>query len=114
MVTAIGWGRTDFSSGNVNELREVTVPVLDDQDAEDYYGGTIDFSTKICIDAAGGHGTCNGDSGGPLVITDDADQAQVGITSFGSSAGCTSGAPDCFTAVPSYLDWIADNSKTSV
>lgn len=60
MVKALGWGKdSDDAPGNVPNLREVDVPVLDDEVAEDYYGSSIDFSTKICIDAEGGKGVCN-------------------------------------------------------
>jgi secreted trypsin-like serine protease len=37
----------------------------------------------------------------------------IGIVSFGSSNGCTSGYPDAFTRVSSYLDWI-ESIKTNV
>jgi secreted trypsin-like serine protease len=35
---------------------------------------------------------------------------QVGIVSFGSSAGCKSGFPVAFTRVTSYLDWISSET----
>ena len=34
---------------------------------------------------------------------------KVGITSFGA-VGCVPGSPNCFTAVPSYRDWITENA----
>lgn len=59
VVTVIGWGLDSDSASEVSDvLREVDVPVLDDAVPEDYYGGG-DFSTKICIDSTGGHGSCN-------------------------------------------------------
>jgi len=106
IVTAIGWGMVaDDLPGNVDNLREVDVPVLSDTIAEEIYAG-IDFTTKICIDSSDGKGVCSGDSGGPLI---DDSSTLVGIASFVSSAGCESGIPHCFTAVPSFLDWIAAN-----
>lgn len=111
-VTAAGWGKTcdAISCGVSDPIMEVDVPVLSDDAASDYYGPSIDFSTKICIDAANGHGTCNGDSGGPL-MDQSSPRMLVGITSFGSTAGCESGAPDCFTSVPSFRQWIIDNMQ---
>jgi secreted trypsin-like serine protease len=54
-----------------------------------------------------------GDSGGPLITMEgDGIYTQVGIVSFGSSAGCTAGYPVAFTRVTSYLDWIS--SKTGL
>merc|ERR1712156_659129 len=51
MVKAIGWGMVaDDLPGNVDNLREVDVPVLSDTVAEAVYGG-LDFETKICIDS---------------------------------------------------------------
>ena len=48
-----------------------------------------------------------GDSGGPLVYQEsDGIYTEVGIVSFGSSAGCTLGYPAAFTRVTSYLSWI--------
>lgn len=47
MVKAIGWGMVaDDLPGNVDNLREVDVPVLSDAVAETVYP-TIDFGTKV-------------------------------------------------------------------
>ena len=47
IVTAIGWGMVaDDLPGNVDNLREVDVPVLSDTVAEEIYAG-IDFTTKV-------------------------------------------------------------------
>ena len=52
-----------------------------------------------------------GDSGGPLVyLESDGIYTEVGIVSFGSSAGCTRGYPGAFTRVTSYLDWISSTT----
>ncbi len=86
---------------------EATAPVISDADAETAFG-ELDWSTKICVDSSNG-GVCSGDSGGPMV---DAAGNQVGITSFGA-LGCNPGAPNCFTSIPSYRQWIADNTGVS-
>merc|ERR1712095_148377 len=70
--------------------------------------GEIVKDSQICINAEGGHGTCNGDSGGPLTFNG----VHVGLTSFGSSRGCESGAPDAFTRTSYFRDWIRE--KTGV
>merc|ERR1712243_87791 len=60
--------------------------------------GRIVGSGVVCIDTTGGKGTCNGDSGGPLTMKYEVTKAgqkwkQVGIVSFGASAGCEVGYP---------------------
>jgi len=55
--------------------------------------------------------TLQGDSGGPLVyLESDGIYTEVGIVSFGSSAGCTQGYPVGFTRITSYLSWISSNT----
>jgi len=107
MVEATGWGKDSDSAGGISPvLREVTVPVESNEDCDSYYGIVKD--SHICIDSKGGRGTCNGDSGGPLTFNG----VHVGLTSFGSSRGCESGAPDAFTRTSYFRDWIRE--KTGV
>merc|ERR1712045_887863 len=81
-------------------------PAESNKNCDDYYGIVKD--SHICINSEGGHGTCNGDSGGPLTFNG----VHVGLTSFGSSRGCESGAPDAFTRTSYFRDWIRE--KTGV
>merc|ERR1711983_459094 len=107
MVEATGWGKDSDSAGGISPvLREVTVPVESNENCDAYYGIVKD--SQICINAEGGHGTCNGDSGGPLTFNG----VHVGLTSFGSSRGCESGAPDAFTRTSYFRGWI--RKKTGV
>jgi len=110
-VNMAGWGKTcdQFNCGVSDVVNEVTVPVLDDSVADEYYG-TLDWDRIICIDTTGGMGTCNGDSGGPLMVG-DASGPLTGVTSFGSIFGCEVGAPACFTSIPNYLDWLNENGS---
>ena len=55
-----------------------------------------------------------GDSGGPLVYVEHGVHTQVGIVSFGSTAGCQLGYPVGFTRVTSYLNWIQSVTGISV
>ncbi|KAB7496861.1 Chymotrypsin-like serine proteinase, partial [Armadillidium nasatum] len=93
-------------------LNEVTVQTTTDEICADYYGSLTINGDQICIDASDGRGTCQGDSGGPLNYNTAGGWQTRGITSFGASAGCESGAPDAFTQVTHFLDWI--ESKTGV
>jgi len=107
MVEATGWGKDSDNAGGISPvLREVTVPVESNENCDAYYGIVKD--SHICINSEGGHGTCNGDSGGPLTFNG----VHVGLTSFGSSQGCESGAPDAFTRTSYFRDWIRE--KTGV
>ncbi|XP_059479434.1 brachyurin-like [Neocloeon triangulifer] len=111
-----GWGRTSDSIGAISsELKFVDVTVIDNSECASYYGNIINDS-KICVDTLGGTaGTCNGDSGGPLVITEaDGEVTEIGIVSFGSSAGCESGAPAAFTRVSEYLPWLETNAGVTI
>merc|ERR1711993_192520 len=91
VVEATGWGKDSDSAGGISPvLREVTVPVESNENCDAYYGIVKD--SQICINAEGGHGTCNGDSGGPLTFNG----VHVCFPSFESSRGCESGAPDAF------------------
>merc|ERR1712127_476406 len=111
MVTVTGWGKPSDSAGGISPaLREVRdLPVITNSDCNDVYG--IVGPGVVCIDTTGGRGSCNGDSGGPLVQQAGAKAAgdkwtQVGIVSFGASAGCEVGMPAGFTRTEYFLDWI--------
>jgi len=115
MVTAIGWGRPSDSASSISPvLRMVSdLPVISNAECNAIYG--IVGPGVVCIDTAGGKGTCNGDSGGPLNMKSSAKGAgdkwtQVGVVSFGASAGCEVGYPAGFSRTEYYLDWISDNT----
>ncbi|KAH8408107.1 hypothetical protein KR222_007795, partial [Zaprionus bogoriensis] len=99
-----GWGRTSDDSGVTDYLNCVDVQIGSNSVCENHYSN---FNAElICIPTPEQKGTCGGDSGGPLVLHDQ--NIQVGIVSFGSSAGCLSGAPKGMVRVTSYLYWIRD------
>ncbi|XP_047032901.1 collagenase-like [Helicoverpa zea] len=53
--------------------------------------------------------SCQGDSGGPLTIIDaDGERTQVGIVSFGSTAGCNSPFPSGYVRPGHYHDWFTE------
>ncbi|WP_168416045.1 S1 family serine peptidase, partial [Acinetobacter indicus] len=101
-VVASGWGKTSDSSGVASILQYADLKVISNNVCANTYGSTIKGS-NICVATPGGTSTCNGDSGGPLVLKSN--KVQVGLTSFGSSAGCTKGYPAAFTRVTSYRQW---------
>lgn len=104
-----GWGKTSDDGGVTEYLNCVDVQIGPNSECQNHYGN---FGNElICIPTPERKGTCSGDSGGPLVLHDH--NYQVGIVSFGSSAGCLSGAPKGMVRVTSYLDWIRDNTGIS-
>ncbi|KAG8233804.1 hypothetical protein J437_LFUL008024 [Ladona fulva] len=102
------------SPGISDQLRYVSMPVMSNDECSQVYGDVITDS-KICTDTTGGRSSCNGDSGGPLVLMmNDGRYTEVGIVSFGSSAGCEVGYPAAFTRVTSFLKWIETNSGITI
>jgi secreted trypsin-like serine protease len=115
VVTCTGWGKPSDNAGSISDVLRMVenCPVISNKECNDIYG--IVGSGVICIDTTGGRGTCNGDSGGPLNYkTGDHKWMQVGIVSFGSSAGCERGYPAGFTRVTEYIDWISSQTGIKV
>ncbi|KAH8303574.1 hypothetical protein KR018_003534 [Drosophila ironensis] len=107
-VIASGWGRTsDSASGVAAHLQYAHMKIISNSVCKRTYGTTIRDS-NICVSTPAGVSTCNGDSGGPLVLASD--KVQIGLTSFGSAAGCEKEYPAAFTRVTSYLDWIKEHT----
>ncbi|KAK7865647.1 hypothetical protein R5R35_006904 [Gryllus longicercus] len=104
-----GWGKTSDASNSVSpQLNYVDLTIIANSVCAQTYGTLIVRSSTICASGTEGRSTCNGDSGGPLI--DQASGKQIGIVSFGSSAGCASGAPSAYARVTSFADWISSNS----
>merc|ERR1711874_632939 len=111
LVTCTGWGKPSDSAGGISPVLRMVEdrPIITNSECNSIYG--IVGSGVVCIDTTGGKGTCNGDSGGPLNMKAEVTKAgqqwkQVGIVSFGASAGCEVGYPAGFTRVEYYLEWI--------
>uniref|UniRef100_A0A8C7Y3M7 Peptidase S1 domain-containing protein n=1 Tax=Oryzias sinensis TaxID=183150 RepID=A0A8C7Y3M7_9TELE len=97
-----GWGKTESTCGLVDDLRVVSVPIIDLNDCRQSWGGLP--PNVIC---AGGKytdkGFCQGDSGGPLVCNGKA----VGIVSFNKNNNCKyPDVPNVYTDIRKHVDWI--------
>uniref|UniRef100_A0A0P5YUC4 Clip-domain serine protease n=1 Tax=Daphnia magna TaxID=35525 RepID=A0A0P5YUC4_9CRUS len=102
-----GWGKpSDDAAGISPTLNEVYMPCMSNAECALTFGNTI-TDGNICTDTTGGHSACNGDSGGPLSFINGGVYNQVGIVSFGSSAGCEVGYPAAYARVSYYADWIS-------
>ncbi|KAH8341364.1 hypothetical protein KR059_004179 [Drosophila kikkawai] len=108
---ASGWGRPCDSCGVSDYLNCVDSQIISRDACAGVYGSDVVTDNVICTSTPDGKSTCSGDSGGPLVLHDR--NTLVGVTSFVASNGCTSGLPDGFTRVTSYLDWIRDHTGIS-
>jgi len=123
LITCIGWGKPSDTSGGISPVLRMVqdLPSISNDDCNDIYG--IVGPGVFCIDTTGGKGTCNGDSGGACMKRFEAQShgnsdapgdkwKQVGIVSFGSSAGCEVGYPAGFTRTEFYIEWLC--SETGV
>merc|ERR1712018_687490 len=112
LVTCTGWGKPSDSAGGISPVLRMVEdrPIISNSDCNAVYG--IVGDGVVCIDTTGGKGTCNGDSGGPLNMKGAGDKwKQVGVVSFGASAGCEVGYPAGFTRTEYYLDWVCSETN---
>ncbi|XP_065360754.1 collagenase-like [Calliphora vicina] len=101
-ATASGWGKTHDCNGVSTTLNYAYLLVVANDVCSQYYGNSLVTGGTLCVATTDATSTCQGDSGGPLVL----DSQLIGVTSFGSLAGCQLDIPAGFVRVTSYLDWI--------
>lgn len=112
LLTAIGWGvTTPDGTETSSPLQQVNLDFVPFATCNNrsHYDGLLD-PDSICagFSAPPPRDTCFGDSGGPLLIDlGGGAWRQVGITSFGSEAGCAQADfPGVYTRVGAYGDFI--------
>ncbi|CAH1112363.1 unnamed protein product [Psylliodes chrysocephalus] len=102
-----GWGKDSDDIDSLSPvLREVTIPVIDNEPCNTRYLGAI-VDSHLCADGISGKSSCAGDTGGPLVF----DGVQIGIVSFEIILGCEVGWPSVYARVTYYNDWIRQYLK---
>jgi hypothetical protein len=102
-VIAAGWGHDDFGGRPSTVLMHVFLNVV---------SSTRCTATQMCTFTPG-RDTCQNDSGGPLFYQDTNGLLySVGIISEG--VGCNAGFPGINTRVTEYLDWIQQNTASTV
>ncbi|XP_060758292.1 serine protease 27 [Neoarius graeffei] len=116
MCYVTGWGDTQVgvSLAGVGKLREVSVPIIDQETCNSMYQSSFHnvdtvyiLSDMICAGyPEGGKDACQGDSGGPLVCSIGNDTwIQAGVVSFG--LGCAQkNRPGVYARVSSFADLI--------
>merc|ERR1711939_1134562 len=117
LVTATGWGKPSDNAGGISPVLRMVedLPIITNSECNAIYGIVQDG--VVCIDTTGGKGTCNGDSGGPLNMKFDVKDGaagqkwkQIGVVSFGASAGCEVGYPAGFSRTEYYRDWLCSET----
>ncbi|XP_058450967.1 collagenase-like [Malaya genurostris] len=114
-ATVSGFGLTSDApgSGVSDTLNWVNIRIISNDQCQGVYGPDVIVGSTICgLGAdADNQSTCSGDSGGPLVI-DENGRLQIGVVSFVSSAGCTSGHPSGYVRTTHFRGWI--NQHTGI
>ncbi|XP_055703815.1 brachyurin-like [Phlebotomus papatasi] len=112
-----GFGRTTNTGPISNQLMFTNIRIITNAECAGVYGTSVIVASTIC-----GRGwdfnaqsTCNGDSGGPLILrrTGQTD-LHIGVVSFVSSAGCTSGHPSGYARSTHFIDWVAAQTGIAV
>lgn len=106
-ATVLGWGWTEDLTAS-KTLKEVTVPIVDDETCREAYEGEREVVPGDMICAGyeeGGRDSCLGDSGGPLLVPTKTGYQQVGVVSWGE--GCAlEDYYGVYSRVSHHRDWI--------
>ncbi|GBL72286.1 Proclotting enzyme [Araneus ventricosus] len=111
-ATVVGWGTEAFGGTASPVLRQVTVPVWDNEECDKTYRLERITNAFLCAGSPeNGEDACQGDSGGPLMTLNEEGRWEViGVVSWGRRCGDPT-FPGVYTRVTSYLDWIAENAN---
>lgn len=105
----VGWGRTCPMCPGVQQLRQVTIPVIDDAECHSLEPIRFNPAVMVCAgqDLAGG---CKGDSGGPLMVGRLGEPVLIGTTSGGAESCNAPGHPGMFTRLgaPALNQWLRE------
>ncbi|KAJ8880764.1 hypothetical protein PR048_017235 [Dryococelus australis] len=111
MAVTTGWGSIYYDGDVVENLREVSVPIVLQSTCVTEYGvdklgANYVNDTMICAGyLQGGKDTCQGDSGGPLAVSG----TLAGIVSWG--AGCAEpNYPGVYTNVAYFREWLKEET----
>jgi trypsin len=112
IVTALGWGFTDFSGQKSDTLQEVDLSIVSNKECAAAIPDPV-TTNQICTYAPA-KDTCLSDSGGPLLWQDPSTRKLqlVGIISYG--IGCATTKPAVNTRVTSYLSWVVSVTSDAV
>ncbi|PRD33952.1 UNVERIFIED_CONTAM: Proclotting enzyme [Trichonephila clavipes] len=111
-ATVVGWGTVSFGGKASPVLRQVTIPVWDNDECDRVYRFERITESFLCAGSPeNGEDACQGDSGGPLMtINEEGRWEVIGIVSWGRRCGDPT-FPGVYTRVTTYLDWINENMR---
>lgn len=108
-----GWGTTSFDGPASSKLLEVQLRIWQNSDCADVFRRDVPITSVNLCAGDGDKDACRGDSGGPLMLPHtDGRFYMVGIVSFGKKCA-EPGIPGVYTRTTAFLDWIADNIKST-
>uniref|UniRef100_A0A6B0VBX7 Acrosin n=1 Tax=Ixodes ricinus TaxID=34613 RepID=A0A6B0VBX7_IXORI len=106
-----GWGRTKYNGESSSDLREVSLPIVSNQECSKVFQDVVKITDgMICAgDITGKKDACQGDSGGPLMWYSSVFERWyvIGVVSFGVKCA-EKGYYGTYTWVEKYLDWICE------
>ncbi|GFQ82812.1 proclotting enzyme [Trichonephila clavata] len=111
-ATVVGWGTVSFGGKASPVLRQVTIPVWDNDECDKVYRFERITESFLCAGSPeNGEDACQGDSGGPLMtINEEGRWEVIGIVSWGRRCGDPT-FPGVYTRVTTYLNWINENMR---
>ena len=106
-----GWGRTSQNGSHPEALREVTIPIISNDDCRAAHGYNWIDHSMLCAGfvGTGGKDSCQGDSGGPLVSLEGGKYSLAGVVSWGL-VPCGK-YPGVYARVTDALPWIEENAS---
>lgn len=108
-VSAFGWGKTS-NAGRTNALLlRVPLTIQSRTECMEQIAAMID--RRVVCAASPARKTCTNDSGGPLI---NKSRQLVGIVSGGGTSCSPDGVPTIFTFVPSFFQWIKQETGGAV
>ncbi|CAN8011995.1 unnamed protein product [Ixodes pacificus] len=106
-----GWGRTTYNGESSSDLREVSLPIVSNQECSRVFKDVVKITDgMICAgDITGKKDACQGDSGGPLMWYSSVFERWfvIGVVSFGVKCA-ERGYYGTYTWVEKYLGWICE------
>uniref|UniRef100_A0A6B0VD28 limulus clotting factor C n=1 Tax=Ixodes ricinus TaxID=34613 RepID=A0A6B0VD28_IXORI len=106
-----GWGRTTYNGESSSDLREVSLPIVSNQECSRVFQDVVKITDgMICAgDITGKKDACQGDSGGPLMWYSSVFERWyvIGVVSFGVKCA-EKGYYGTYTWVEKYLSWICE------
>lgn len=112
----MGFGQTTTGGAVSTALRWVNKQTITNPACVYVYGTTVVIPSVLCAKGLDNpsDNVCGGDAGGPLILTNLGINRLIGVISFVSNEGCTSGWPSGYTRVGYFLNWISTHTGIAI